>query len=63
MNIEKVLTSLADMEFITQGDKLSSVVNSVLGTEIFEEELELVSAAGNSDYSNFKMFLEKKNIG
>lgn len=61
-NIEKILNLLSDMNTIDKADELSQSVGLDLCDELSENELEMVSAAGTSNYSKFVALLREKGI-
>ncbi len=53
----RLLLLMADMHSIKGNDKLANMIEEE-NNELSESELELVSAAGKSDYEKFKTLLE-----
>lgn len=53
----RLLLLMADMHSIKGNDKLANMIEDE-NNELSESELELVSAAGKSDYEKFKTLLE-----
>ena len=59
-DIEKNLILLFDTENIKPEDQLSKLIDNELNHEIFEDDLQYVSAAGKRDYEYFKKVLYDK---
>lgn len=53
----RLLLLMADMHSIKGNDKLANMIEEE-NNELSESELELVSAAGKSDYEKFQTLLE-----
>ena len=59
-NLEELLKIFSDMESLECSDKLSMLVNEQLGSELDEDQLDLVSAAHSADFGRFMNYLDQK---
>lgn len=59
-DIERNLILLFDTENIKPEDQLSEVIDNELNNELFEDDLQYVSAAGKRDYEYLKKVLYEK---
>lgn len=66
IDIEKLLEIISDTELLQHDDQLSQLLDEVLGRqdndELFESDLELVSAAAKPDYERFIEYLKSKGF-
>ena len=59
-NLEELLKIFSDMESLECSDKLSMLVNEQLGSELDEDQLDLVSAAHSADFGRFMKYLDQE---
>lgn len=66
IDIEKLLEIISDTELLQHDDQLSQLLDEVLGRrdndELFESDLELVSAAAKPDYERFIEYLKSRGF-
>lgn len=66
IDIEKLLEIISDTELLQHDDQLSQLLDEVLGRrdndELFESDLELVSAAAKPDYDRFIEYLKSRGF-
>ena len=66
IDIERLLEIISDTELLQHDDQLSQLLDEVLGRrdndELFESDLELVSAAAKPDYERFIEYLKSRGF-
>ena len=67
IDIERLLEIISDTELLQHDDQLSQLLDEVLerqsdNDELFESDLELVSAAAKPDYERFIEYLKSRGF-